>query len=169
MRRFVFAVATALSAVVGAAFLATGPATARADDNATVCAAAKKTIETGAQGIVTDLQQATTQASQGNKAAADATVVAMGPKFAAIGGQLQQVGNTASDTNLKNALNGLGTEFNKVGQALSGGVNALNNLDQTQLNAKGQQVESICGFGPSPGASASGSPMLNVPSASPTT
>jgi len=165
MRRFVFAVATALSAVVGAAFLATGPATARADDNATVCAAAKKTIETGAQSIVTDLQQAGIQASQGNKAAADATVVAMGPKFATIGQQLQQVGNTATDANLKTALNGLGTEFTKVGQVLSGGLDSLNNLDETQLNAQGQRVETICGF-TSPGAS--GSPMLGVPSASTT-
>ena len=153
MRRFVFAVATVMGGVVGAAFLATGPAAARADDNTTVCAAAQKTIETGGQGILTDLHQASSQAAQGDNAAADATVKALGPKFSALGTSLRQVGDTASDPNLKSALSGLGAEFVHVGGSLTD-VASLKNVDESQIDAQGQRVAKICRFAPGPSSNA---------------
>ena len=161
MRRL--AVATALGAVAGAALLATGPAQAGADDNRTVCAAAKKTIESGAPGILTDLRQAASQAAHGDNAAADATVRAVSPKFSAIGTSLQQVAGTASDQNLKSALTGLGTEFSKVGRSLTD-LDSLRKVDESQIDAQGQRLASICGFAPGPGAS--GSPSRTAPSTS---
>src|SRR5258706_7308672 len=123
MRRLVFAVTTALSlalsavvgAVVGAVLLVTGPASARADDNPTVCASVKQTIETAAQGIVADLRKATLQSTQGDNAGADATVKTMGPKFSAVGTQLQRVANTASDPTMQKTLTSLGTELDNAG------------------------------------------------------
>jgi len=149
MRRIVFAMVTTLSAVVGGALLAAGPAAAHAEDNTTVCAAAKKAIETGGQAIMTDLRQASTQAAQGNNAAADATVKAMGPKFGAMGTSLQKVADTASDPELKSALTGLGTEFGKVGQSLTD-LQSLQKVDESQIDAQGQRVSKICRFAPNP-------------------
>jgi hypothetical protein len=174
MRRLVFSVTTALnlalslalSAVVGAVVLVTSPATARADDNPTVCANARRTIETVGQGIVADLRKATLQSTQGDNAGADATVKTMGPKFSALGTQLQRVANTASDPTLKKTLTSLGTELGRVGQAATD-FNALESFNQSQLNAQGRQLSGLCGFTPSAGG-ASGRPLLDPPSASPT-
>ena len=155
MRRLMFAVATALGVVVGAACLATGPATAGADDNATVCAATKRTLEANAPGIAKDLQQAAQQAAQGNTSAADATVKTLGPKFGTLGSQLQQVGNSAADQKLKDAVTGLGSALSTAGQSLTS-ADSLQTLDQSQVKTKAQQVQDSCGFTSSPGAARSG-------------
>lgn len=157
MRRITFAAATALSAVVGAALLTAGPATAKVDDNPTVCAAAKKTFDTSVTGVTSDLEQARTQQGQGNTAAADASVQAAGAKLVAMGTQFKQEATTASDTNLQNALNALDAAYTKAGQQMTS-VAALQNFDQNQLVEPGHQFDLVCGFTASP----------SVPSASPT-
>ncbi len=94
MRRLVMTVTTAVAAVVGGAVVAATPvsaaaaptgtaaASAQLDTNANVCAAAKRTVDDGAKDIVPQLRHAADQLRQGDQSGADATVKAVGPKFA---------------------------------------------------------------------------------------
>jgi hypothetical protein len=152
MRRLLMTMAAAVGAVAGGAIVAAGSADAHLDSNANVCAAARQTVENGAKDIVPRLREAATQMRQGDKAAADATVKAAGPKFGDVGAQLGRVAETASDPRLKTAVTNLGGEFNKVGTSLKD-VNSLRDLDQSGIQTRGRELGAICGFSASPSPS----------------
>ena len=164
MRRRVLSVTTAITIGLGAALAA---APAAADDTPTVCAAVYKTISTGEDKFLADMQQVSNLANSGDLVGAEAAVKTAGADLTAMATQVRQNAAKADDANAKNTINELATELDSLGNTLNTGLTGLQNFDGSKLDSLASKVSTLCGT-PLPTPTRSFGVPSKAPGASPT-
>jgi hypothetical protein len=147
MRRRVLSLATAVTLGVSGlagALVIYSPAAAR-DDTPTVCAAVYKTIATGEDQFLADMQQVSNLANSGDLAGAESAVKTAGADLTTLASQLRQNAAKADDPNAKNAINQLAAELDSLGGTLNTGLTGVQNFDGSKLDSLAQSVSTLCG------------------------
>jgi len=147
MRRRVLWMATAVTLGVSGlagALVISSPAAAR-DDTPTVCTAVYKTIATGEDKFLADMQQVSNLANSGDLAGAESAVKTAGADLTTLASQLRQDAAKADDPNTKNAINQLAAELDSLGNTLNTGLTGLQNFDGSKLDSLAKSVSTLCG------------------------
>ena len=174
MRQRVLWMATAVTLGLGSlagALVVASPAAARSsvptDDTPTVCAAVYKTIASGEDKFLADMQQVSTLANNGDLVGAEAAVKTAGADLTTLANQLRQDAAKADDANAKNAIYQLATELDSLGNTLNTGLTGLQNFDGSKLDSLASKVSTLCGT-PLPTPTRSFGVPSKAPGASPT-
>jgi len=144
----------------------TAPSAAPSGDTAAVCIATADRVTKGLELFVSDMEQVSTQAGQGDLVGAETSVRKAGMRLVTLATQLRNDAKDAGDATLKSAVDALAAEFQKLGESLNG-LTALQTFDTTKLDGLAETMGRLCGGTPSP--TPTGSPLPTSPGTLPTT
>lgn len=125
------------------------PSTAPSGDAAAVCFVTADTVTKGLELFVSDMEQVSTQAGQGDLVSAEKSVRTAGTRLVKLATQLRTDARNAGDAPLKSAVDALAAEFQKLGESLNG-LTALQTFDTTKLDGLAETMSRLCGGTGSP-------------------
>jgi len=135
-------------------------------DTAAVCFATADTVTKGLELFVSDMEQVSTQAGQGDLVGAEQSVRKAGTRLVTLATQLRTDAKNAGDAALKSAVDALAAEFQNLGESLNS-LTALQTFDTTKLDGLAETMSRLCGVTPNP--TPSGSPLPTPSGTLPTT
>jgi len=142
------------------------PSAAPSGDTAAVCFATADTVTKGLELFVSDMEQVSTQAGQGDLVGAERSVRNAGTRLVTLAAQLRTDAKNAGDAALTSAVDALAAEFQKLGESLNS-LTALQTFDTTKLDGLAETMSMLCGGTPNP--TPSGSPLPTPSGTLPTT
>ncbi len=145
MRRSVGALVGAVGLIAGLS--AAAPAAAAQDDTETVCAAAQETVETGLETFVGQMNEVSELAQAGDLEGAEAGVQEAGDTLTGIAEQLREDSADAEDAQLKETVEDLAAEFDRLGGQLDD-LTGLQDFDTTRLDELADELVEQCGGTP---------------------
>jgi hypothetical protein len=122
-------------------------APAYADSDAKVCDTTAKAVTEHLGVFITDMQDVSARASQGDRAGAEQKVKHAGSVLVALGGDLRKDAERAESPRMRDTVDRMAAEFDQLGRSLTD-LESLQSFDTTELDGLATTMSRMCG-GPS--------------------